>query len=347
LKKPPRRPTQKDIAAATGVHDSTVCLALKNHPSIPERTRARIRLAAKKLGYSPDPMLSALAAYRRRGAAPAGFKGTLAWLTNTAAANDWRNVVHIRNYYRGASRRAEEHGYRVEAFEVDANPRTQRRLAAIFKTRNIRGILLAPQPGAHREMHFAWPEFSVVTFGYTLAQPRFHTVSPAHYLAMLEVMRLLHRRGFRRIGFVQGALHNERIEHQFLAGYLAECQILHLDSLPTLLAGPSPGRSALAAWVGIHRPEAIVTGDHHILAPLRAAGLRVPADISVACCGLPGKNSLLAGVVEDSRHVGSVAVDLLAGLVQRGETGIPARPQRIHVEGAWSEGKSLRRRALN
>ena len=86
----PRRVTQLDVARRAGVHRATVSMALRNHPNIPPATRDRILKIAATLGYSPDPMLSALAAYRSRQRGPT-FHGTLAWLANSAFGFDWRD----------------------------------------------------------------------------------------------------------------------------------------------------------------------------------------------------------------------------------------------------------------
>ena len=58
------RPTLRDIGRKTGFHYSTISLALRGHPRIPEATKQIIREAAEGLGYWPDPMLSVLCAYR-------------------------------------------------------------------------------------------------------------------------------------------------------------------------------------------------------------------------------------------------------------------------------------------
>jgi len=50
----------KDVASAAGVCPATVSLALRNHPSIPEKTRERIRKVADDLGYLPNPRISEL-----------------------------------------------------------------------------------------------------------------------------------------------------------------------------------------------------------------------------------------------------------------------------------------------
>src|SRR4051812_21699814 len=66
---PPTRCTIKDIAAKAGVAVSTVSYALRNHPSIPPATCRRIQAVGEKLGYRPDPQISALMAHIGRGRA--------------------------------------------------------------------------------------------------------------------------------------------------------------------------------------------------------------------------------------------------------------------------------------
>jgi LacI family transcriptional regulator len=47
---PQIRPTIRDVAHKTGFHYSTVSLALRDHPRIPDSTRQVIRDAAKAIG---------------------------------------------------------------------------------------------------------------------------------------------------------------------------------------------------------------------------------------------------------------------------------------------------------
>lgn len=58
------RVTLKQVAAKAGVHVSTAWRALKNDTYVDAAKRARIRAVAKELGYTPDPMLTALSHYR-------------------------------------------------------------------------------------------------------------------------------------------------------------------------------------------------------------------------------------------------------------------------------------------
>jgi len=106
---------------------------------------------------------------------------------------------------------------------------------------------------------------------------------------------------------------------------------------------PYTDQRAVGTWLRAHRPDAIVTGNYHFLDVLCSLGKKVPDDLGVACPLLPSPDADLAGVIENSVEIGSVAVDFLIGMIHRQERGIPANPQRIHVEGRWLAGRTLRR----
>ena len=108
-----KRVTQSDVAKKCGVNRATVSLALKEHPSIPPITRDRVCAAARQLGYEPDPMLSALAAYRGR-LRPSSFHGTLAWITRADRDFDWRAYRHFVDYFEGAKAGSKRHGFTPE-----------------------------------------------------------------------------------------------------------------------------------------------------------------------------------------------------------------------------------------
>ncbi len=62
---PPRRPlTLRDVSEASGVSEMTVSRVLRNRGDVSEATRARVREAAKKLGYVPNKIAGGLASSR-------------------------------------------------------------------------------------------------------------------------------------------------------------------------------------------------------------------------------------------------------------------------------------------
>lgn len=174
------RTTQSDIAKKAGVHTATVSMALRNHPRIPEETRKRILEIARELGYTPDPMLSALASYRERGR-PVTFHGTLAWISDAGEMGfDWEKSEHYTRYFQGAKNRAAEHGFQLEPFDLHASAGSPHRLRSIFRARNITGLLICPHPTSYAGVEFPWEEFSLMTLGYSITNPAVHAVASAH-----------------------------------------------------------------------------------------------------------------------------------------------------------------------
>jgi LacI family transcriptional regulator/LacI family repressor for deo operon, udp, cdd, tsx, nupC, and nupG len=363
---PQRRVTQKDVAQAAGVDRATVSLALRKHPGIPEKTRQRIEKFAAKLGYVPDPMLAALASYRNSNR-PEGYRGTLAWFADTAPDYRWQDVPHFVAYLQAAERAAQRMGYQLEVFDVSKMGVSWERAATIAQARGIRGILVCPQPHADTHLEtFPWHLFSAVTFGYSLTKPNLHSVSASHYRAVRRIVQELYQRGYQRIGLAVRPEHDRRIDYNQMSGYFMAG---HLHPSLTLLApcpddgthdGPHLANETygmrLKAWLQRHKPEALITGTSAALALIQSWGYDIPRDLGVVCGGLAvGKNESrtasrkghaialsISGVVEDNERIGEVAVDLLIAMINRGERGVPQKPQRVLVEGTWHEGNTLR-----
>ncbi|MDD5350078.1 MAG: LacI family DNA-binding transcriptional regulator, partial [Chthoniobacteraceae bacterium] len=109
------RVTLRDVAAKAGVHHTTASRALKNDPRVCPETLAKIKAIAEQMGYTPDPMLSALNAYRNASGHSQNH-GTIAWLTNYPTRDGWRISSCYALYFRGASEQLLRHGYHLEEF---------------------------------------------------------------------------------------------------------------------------------------------------------------------------------------------------------------------------------------
>jgi LacI family transcriptional regulator/LacI family repressor for deo operon, udp, cdd, tsx, nupC, and nupG len=337
-----KRVTQKQVAEAAGVHSTTVSMVFRNHPAIAKSTNERIRSIAQKMGYTPDPMLSALAAYRTSRRPPA-FNGNLAWLTNSGDGFDWKTSPHFREYYRASCQRALDHGYRFEEFDIHAYRKSPTRLASILRSRNIRGILLCPQPHANTEIDFPWENFSLVTFGYSLLEPKVNRVAFAYYRSILRTLDAVLKRGYTRVGLVTLESDNARFEYNVLASYLAHHYTLTRKiSIPPLLGDYRKQPKLLKPWLGKHQPDAIVCQDWRVLDALKTLNIYPPQDIGLACAGFPSGTLDLSGIQENSQEIAIAATDLLTAMVQRGERGVPPKAQQILIDGDWVEGTTLR-----
>lgn len=337
-----RRLTIRDIASSLGCHYSTVSLALRNDVRLPEATRNKIRKAAIKMGYRPDPMVQALASYRTA-IRSASDHGTLAWLTNQREAQLGKDYA-FRRHAEAAILRAAQLGYRIEEFVLRAPGMNPRRMVQILQARGITGILVAPQPAGRirARIRMDWSPFSAVTIGYSLAWPPVHLVANHQFNTAKQAFRELTALGYRRIGFLMDSSVNGRSNGGFVGGYLAEqvrwseeCQIRPWLYKQWDLA-------ALRRWFRTNKPEALLVHDSAVMERItRELNLRVPNDIGIVCLSETSKG--YAAIDQNSREIGIAAVDLLVSMIHRNERGIPAIPRRLLIEGTWRDGKSVRR----
>lgn len=336
-----RRVTIRDIAKILGYHHSTVSLALRGDLRLPKETRQTVQKTARKMGYRPDPMVQALAAYRTA-IKPAAEHGTLAWLTNEHKLY-WPNYTFAR-YVQGAQDRAAELGYRLEEFALRTPGMTPRRMVQILQTRAISGVLVAPQPTdrIRARIRLNWAPFSAVTIGYSLAWPPLHLVTNHQFNASKLAYRKLCAFGYRRIGFCFSRAVAGRSNGTFLGGYLAESERWPKSMrIEPLLFDEWSGPS-IRAWFRSNKPEAIIfhssTDIEQAIADLK---VKVPEEVGMVCLSETTKG--FSSINQNSREVGIAAVDLLVSMLHRNERGIPQIPRRLLIEGAWQEGNTIRR----
>ena len=341
----PPRVTQRDLARLAKVSHTTVSLALRNHPSIPAQTRARITRLARKHRYQPDPMLDALNAYRVS-RTPARFQGTIAWLTNFETAGAWRGMIQAEGYFLGAQEQAQRLGYKLEEFWLGDPLLTARRSTHVLQARGVRGLIVAPLPVPHGELALAWDRFSAVALGYSLARPQLHVVMNHQFRNMRHLVQQLHTLGHRRIGFAMPTTTDDRVDHNYLGGFWIAQQ-----ELPPGAARLAPWLAAtfaeavFRAWARKTRPDAVITSAswaHQVIDWFGAEGRRVPRDVGVAVASTPFGDHTISGIDENVRAVGAMAVDTVVGMIHRNETGIPTTPWRLLAEGTWFKGKTVR-----
>jgi DNA-binding LacI/PurR family transcriptional regulator len=345
-----KRVVLRDVAKKAGVHLTTAARAMKGDPRVKLDTLAHVQKVAKQMGYSPDPMLSALSTYRastRR----SQYHGTVAWLTNFATPDGWK-VESFCKYREGAAEALAEHGYQLEDHWLQEPGSNLRRSAQILQTRGIRGLLVCPLPAHNTRLAFAWERFAAVTFGYSLREPALHLVTTSHYQNMQTCFRNIYRLGYRRPGWVIWDDISKRVAEQWTAAYRtpafageweAEIPSLHLDNRPTLFS--EENRGIFLKWFERHKPDAILVVDRHILDWLLEAGVRVPEDVAYVSPSLQESNHDHAGVLEPSLEVGHTAGEFLVGMLNRGEFGIPRIPRRILLDGTWQQGETIRVRS--
>ncbi len=333
-----RRTTLADVARKAGVHVTTVSLALRNHPRLPEPTRKRLQELAARMGYTPDPFLRALVAYRGK-VMQRQNPPTIAYVTNWNSRLGWKKVTAHPDFYSGAQTKAQELGFHLEHFWMREPGLTQGRLSRILYARGINGLIIASHVREiDVELQFDWARFSAIKIDYFPHQPELHNVTNNQMQVIRLAMQKVVAAGYRRIGFVMDEGWDITVDHLWRAGFLWEQNKLPVkDRIPPLML---PSTVPFSRWFREHRPEVLISKGEFVLDELQAMGLRVPRDVAFVDIFLEDTTGATAGVRQNHATVGGLAVELLAGQLQHNKFGVPEIPTTTYVEGTWREGAS-------
>lgn len=344
-----KRVTMRKIAEVAGVHQTTVSLALRNRPSLPEATRKRIQAIAEQMGYRPDPVLEALNAYRllNRGEKSETKTFSIAYLTDYSTPDGWKqHAGHVR-YRAGVIGRAEELGYHFEDFWLDRKSMSAQRIARLLHTRNIQGVIVSP---LHTDfvLDMPWEYCSWVAMTSSLASPQMHTIRNDHVEAVRVAYSSLRARGYRRIGLALDIYSDKRVRCLWSTGYWGEDGGLRAKERIPIYRPECCEPRSFAQWLAKARPDAILSITPHIeeiLVWLKQAGWRVPEDIGVASLNCMAQDEgRISGVMQRAERIGATAVEVLSGLIRRNETGLPLCPQATLIDSTWAAGKTTKER---
>jgi len=339
------RITMKDVARKSGVHVSTVSLALRNSAELPVATREKIQAVAREMGYHADPMLSALLAYRS-GTTPPRYQATVAMIYDfeNAAELDQAGASY-RNFFTGVASKGEELGYKVQRFFFDGPNREGegRRLGRVLNASGIRGVILGAFRPRTSSFQLDWDQFSVVQIESQHLALSLPMVSTDQVTMAREAVRRLWQKGYRRIGIAVGREEEIYLDHAFTVGFFGEAG-LHPElkpARPLLLTNGQTweevGRE-LRQWISRNRLEAVVSNWTNTLNALHATGGSSAADPVVVELAAEPEPGLFGGMVQRDAVVGERAMEQLAMLLKTNQTGTVDKPNRILIPGLWIDG---------
>lgn len=338
-----RRITVRDIAEEVGLHFTTVAEALRGSTRIKESTRVRILKAAEKMGYRPDPVLSALSSYRssqlRR-----SFQGVLAWINGVQPNKEFiKEKSFYSDCYTGALNRSKSLGYNLELFWVGDARMTGKRISQILTSRNIVGVIVGPMPKMNDQLHLEWESFTSVRIGYSLKDSRITNVISDQFQNTRELFDKAYRDGFRKIGFACPRYLDNRVSNKFLGGYLSMAYQYFKEPPVPLFIDEDPGGDpkAFLKWYKENKPDVIIAGGRSTYYKfLVGAGVSVPQDVQFLCMHAEYLKSPVAGISQNGLIVGASAVDHLISMIQGFKVGLETHPKTTMIPGRWIDGKS-------
>lgn len=326
--------TQRDVAKACGVHPSTICLALKNSPSIPLPTRQRVQAVAEELGYRPNVAARNLALLR--GEKNGAGSLPIAWINQEPRRNHWRTDPEAKLQFESARRRADELGYHLEEIWAREPGMTTARLVQIVRTRGIEGVIFP----VHHHFEFslltpAWNEFALVGLNDHRLAEWVDVVCADHYRNAETILRHVRRFGYTRIGLAIGsrfdAVSNGLVHSCFLR---QQAEAVPGDRVPTcFLPEDDAGRTAaFEEWLHAYQPNVVVCAESELVRSARDNGFNA-LWIGLGTASPPFDGGIDEGVSE----VASAAIDCVVDKMRRFEKGT-RESTRVHLlKSAWLE----------
>ena len=333
-----------DVAREAKVHQTTVSLALRNDPRLPAETRARISALAEKMGYRPDPMLSALNFYR---ASRDNVKSppSMALVMRSRASRLAPACYAEDQFAKGARQACARMGYRLVVFEVGGAPTEGMRLSRILRSRGIGGIILASLDTSIPALDVDWDHFSAICIESQHLGLSLHTVANNQSGITRMAVRRVCELGYQRIGLAVGEVEEAALGNPFAAGYLVE---MHgrkaMTMIPPLFMRINQTATTvreLTTWIRRHRIEVVLSNWSTMADMLGTAGFKIPKDIALASLDHNPHSGAVAGMRQSHELVGDRAVEALALLMKTNQKGQINLPNTTLVDGFWRDGPEL------
>ncbi|HEY3757200.1 MAG TPA: LacI family DNA-binding transcriptional regulator [Opitutaceae bacterium] len=337
----PLPPTLREIARRAGVSHTTVSLSLRNHGSIPEDTRRRVRTLAEDMGYRSNVLVSALMTQvrmRHQRIAPE----VIGFLTGGNTPDDWKRHSSSVGFHEGARRRAHQLGMRLEPYWLGPEGAAAGETGRVLHARSIRGQLIAPYPVPSYEHELDWSKFICVALGYAYKTLSLHRATHHHFRGSFVAVQNLLRLNYRRVGLMLDQLENSRVEYSWLGGYMAACRTFRCAEVRPFLIDESSKQRDVRGWLKRERPDAVIGFGGRPITLLRGAGARIPRDVAFASLDVHQADldalDGVAGIDQNLPLIGATAIDLLAGQLYHNEHGLPQYTVISMVEGFWVDG---------
>lgn len=339
-----KRPSLQDIADAVNVSKMTASLALRKNPRISEATRLKVERVAKELGYSVNPDVAKyMSAIRHNRADGRGLP--LAYLTTGKEKGAWRESDTELQYWQGAEARAKEYGYYFEEHWLGEPGMSEDRMSNILWNRGITGVVVHPffqtlsESARDLSLSFNWDQFIAVAISDMLRNPILNRVLHDHYTSALMVMEELIQRGYRRIGLCLTEHMDLTFNQRWQAGYRVYRANHPIERIEPLIQ-PDLNAAQIEKWTRQNKLDAIIGAEIRMPKFFQEIGIMMGKELAYADLDIDLDDTRyhgISGIYQNSKMMGTGAVDLLIAGIQRNEPGLPKVPVVLQVEGNWHD----------
>ncbi|MEP6752453.1 MAG: LacI family DNA-binding transcriptional regulator [Candidatus Dormiibacterota bacterium] len=341
-----RLPILSDVAHQAAVSLTTASRALdpdSDHP-VSDRTRARVRAAATRLSYRPNPMARALRTRR---------VPTIAIVVHDVSDPYFAEIV------RGATAAASSRGFLTVVCSSDRDPVTELRYVEMLCVSRVSGVIFAggglEEPNYRRRMRGYAKNIAHYGGAVVALAPRaerWPAEVPANRIGARLVSDHLLSLGHVKVAMISGPA-SLRTSRERELGYLEAMKLAGLKPVIVradfTLAG---GAGAMARLISGRSPTAVFVASDTMalgaLSELGRRGVRVPGDVSVAgfddIPALEFIHPRLTTVHVRMAELGAAGVARLLRLLDGDDRGLLTR---VHPVALVVRESTARPRAIN
>jgi len=340
--------TMSQVARELGVSKNTVSLALRGDPQIPAATSERVRSAARRMGYSINPVVSHLMAELRRSRSPESTR-TLGLVNAYRTRDAFRIHPTLPTYVEGCRRRAAAQGYGLDRFWLQDPELDGPRLNRILAARGVRGIVVVgmmDDPCLPDRFAETWVRHACVVTGFRPRQPSLSFCCVDHHALVLQAIEQALLLGYRRPALVIDGRLDRLVEGRFSSGMWIGQQ--GLDASQRVRSFDDAGKaqrdpSRFHAWLDEERPDVLLTLYAGVRRLVEESGRSVPRDIGLIQLELRKDTPDWAGMDQHNDLTGEAAIDLVISMLHNNELGVPRHPKATLIEASWVAGPTVRR----
>jgi LacI family transcriptional regulator len=325
--------TVRDVADAAGVSTSTVSRALAQPQMVKPETRDRVRLAAERLGYTPNRAARGLIT---------GRTGNLGLILPDLTNPFFPGVV------KGVQAWARENDYALFIADTDEDPSAEVGLVRAL-SKQVDGLVLCSPRMSESDLQSILPETCIV-----LVNRKFRTAPAVTFDnagGIRQAVAHLEALGHRHVAWLAGPAaswsNRERSRAVRAATTAAGLELTAIGHFPPSFDGGVAAADqihASAATAVIAYNDLMALG---VISRLNSRGVKVPERLSVIgiddipIAGM--SNPALTTVSLPKEQAGRAAVDLLLTQIQQPETPAPSRrelPAQLIVRGSTDVSSS-------
>lgn len=333
--------SMKDISVRCGVSIATVSKALNDQSDIGEETKARIRQAAKELGYFPNSSARALKTKRT-------YNLGVLFVDEAQSGLTHDYFSHVLNSFKQV---AEEKGYDITFISKGNTRENSMTYLERCRYRGFDGVVIACVDFYNPEVEeLVKSDIPLITIDHSF-YGRAAVISD-NVTGMRELLTYVVAQGHKKVAYIHGA--DSAVTKSRLSSFYKTAEELGLI-VPDEYIKEAAYRSTRAAGEATKELLELQTPPTCILYPddfscfggmnvIRGKGLRIPEDISVA--GYDGLRigrhiePKLTTLWQDTEAIGAEAAKKLIDLIEKPKTTII---EQVVIGGEVYEGKTVRK----